>query len=336
MLEGNEAQRSRDYGMPPAGDEKSAASQRKTKPQTIKGLRVLIVCMIAFFILAINIFQTRSENLKIETRLLYTSETIEVYSDFNSVIDALQIHSEYYRIFGILSTNPDVRVFYSNCFSTWAPPLYTGRFFSQANTNEAVVGRQVEDTDGYIHFLGNPYRVIGRLGVSGTSLLDNTIILNDTTLFSETVSPYLPVDGDDAADAIMRSFPNKPFFRGADQMRLDVDVFTPTAVLWGRLLAFLSSSLFALFYFDQKKDLLKAKYLIGKPILNQCLYMASFFLILVVPHVFSIVLITVLPSMQVNLLRYSRDVVGSVVISACTFLLCGVRFGFRFRSGIPV
>jgi len=288
--------------------------------------------VIAIFLLLINIFQIKSESLHAETRFLYTDEALKVSSNFYTTIEVLQGYSDSYRIFGILSDQPDIRVFYSNDLNSWSPPLYTGRFFNEINTNEAVVGNSVSAADEYILFLGVPYRIIGRLGVSGTKLLDNTIILNNTLLFTEANTSYLIVEGENTANAISNYLPSEPFFWGFDQLQLDVDFISPIVIFWGKLLAFISSGVFAFFYFDQKKNLLRTIFIIGKSIIKQCTQLLIVFLFYFIPYLFLLIISLMVPSIQVNLHQYSYDIIIILVISSGSFLLSGFCFSFKNKN----
>ena len=302
---------------------------------------IILVLIILSFLFIVNLFQSRVENLKIERNSLYTDDVLIVNATFDYLIEAMQNSSKTYRLFGLLSeSREDVRAYYTNDYSLWSPPLHSGRFFSEADTNEAIVGKNIASLQDYIYFGEKYYIVIGILGASGANYLNDTIILNEISAFSEGTMPYLLLDGDsDFAEIINQYFDWAYYFEGKNAVLLEFDFFTPMITGFGRGLAVIGSAFIALLLLYNTEALVNIKYQIGKAVLYQCLHYTLILLSTYIGLSLVLILMAYLFSIPINILRYCRDAIVATVIAGIIFgsgiLIKGSKIvirSVRFRS----
>ncbi|MFD2880039.1 ABC transporter permease [Paenibacillus rhizoplanae] len=120
--------------------------------------------------------------------------------------------------------------------STYDPPLAEGRFFNDAdffynNDNLAVIGKNIDGTDllekkrmsFIILFAGRSYKVIGIMGASYSSKLDNTVLVNldslqsdsfmDSTVYVMNIA-HSPITSDLKLPLLQNDLPIHVFDRG--------------------------------------------------------------------------------------------------------------------------
>ncbi|MFD1900864.1 hypothetical protein GQR36_14295 [Enterococcus termitis] len=102
------------------------------------------------------------------------------------------------------------------------------------NSKEAIVGKNVTTTinnaDKYYQFNGVNYRVVGTLGLINPSFLDYTVLINDTSLFSNNKS-NLVIDGSTIDPSIYNRKQNYQKNIGIDR-KIDSDFFLLLSIVY--------------------------------------------------------------------------------------------------------
>ncbi|KHL91306.1 hypothetical protein QW71_35360 [Paenibacillus sp. IHB B 3415] len=166
-------------------------------------LIVVFYILFSLIVIVFNYYQVKQTELNLLSRSLYNENSIfftlkEKAAEINwSEIDT----SEDYTIFselGSVENNgswKEILAIYFNK-STYYPPLADGRYFNDTdfytNQNLAVIGKNIDKTELleekgelYYPFAGRNYKVIGIMGASYSSKIDDTVFVNLDSVISD-------------------------------------------------------------------------------------------------------------------------------------------------------
>ncbi|MFD2307078.1 hypothetical protein [Enterococcus termitis] len=265
----------------------------------MKKSSILIASLIIFALYILTFFvteyQSQQTKLAFESNDLYSSKHVFINSTFEEIMGNKKIKNiSDLSIFIPLESNNEEKIkgYYSNNYSKNQFPLRNGRFFLTKNSKEAIVGKNVTTTinnaDKYYQFNGVNYRVVGTLGLINPSFLDYTVLINDTSLFSNNKS-NLVIDGSTIDPSIYNRKQNYQKNIGIDR-KIDSDFFSPIIYSLSGIIIIISTILVAYIQFLElkKEDLIK--FILGEATISRylssikylvCICILSFSLVLV-------------------------------------------------------
>ncbi|WP_312651184.1 hypothetical protein [Aminipila sp.] len=158
----------------------------------MKKYKKYFICVILLGTLLLSVlleeYQMVEEQLNLEMNRLYSNNS-KVIESLSSINNNNELQQYSFRVFGEFQEDPFVRSYYSNDYTSWKPLLKEGRFFDKADTREAVVGKNVkleeEKNEKYYLYNGKKYKVIGYWGIVKSSFMDDQILLNDSSYFTD-------------------------------------------------------------------------------------------------------------------------------------------------------
>ena len=232
------------------------------KIETLMILLLVFVLTIAYY--------TRIQNMLIlESNRLLTNNAVSIQGNDHQISTLATLNGINYRIFVVLyeaNNNRRVYAFYTPSPSSWLPPMSEGDFFSENDTQEAIVGRHVpieKTVTGNVYFFNDQaYEVIGFLGLTTPSLLDETVLLN-TSQYLNTNSELI-VDYD-RAGVLAGAFGEEASIQARGALRLlAVDFFTPLIVAYSQIIAVLAIVVIAYLFFLKIQSENTTRHLIGE------------------------------------------------------------------------
>ena len=232
---------------------------------------ILMVLLLAF-VLMIAYYRNIQEMLILESNHLLTGNEVVLIND-ERLTEYESLNGINYRMFITLQEVDSSRIyaFYAVSPSRWSPPMSEGSFFSQNNTQEAVVGRGVEIEEtayGYVYnFNGQTYQVIGVLGLTTPSPLDEVVLLNTSSYIEK---PGLVVTLDYDRGGVLDIYLDHI---GARQARgvstlLEVDFFTPLIVMYSWIIMILMVMVIGYLSFLKFEAENAVRYLVGENVLK--------------------------------------------------------------------
>jgi len=230
----------------------------------------ILMSLLMFFVLIIAYYAHVQNMLVLESNRLLTENAVRVRIDDGGSPQLESLEGTNYRIFVILheniETNSRIYAFHTSMPGSWRPPMSEGTFFEENDTREAVVGRHVileETANGYIYiFNEQAYEVIGFLGLTTPSLLDETVILN--TSYYKLHASELVVDSDNSG-ALTNVFEGESNHQVRGVLRLlEVDFFTPLILRYSQLISILTIVVIGYLYFLKTKEENMTRHLIGE------------------------------------------------------------------------
>ncbi|KTD88338.1 ABC transporter permease [Paenibacillus etheri] len=166
-------------------------------------LIVILYTMLSLIVIAFTYYQIKQIELNKLSRSLYNENSIFfTIKDNINEIDWSKIDTPHpYTIFselGLVKKNESMQEIRAIYFkkNTYFPPLSAGRFFNSQdfnnNKNLAVIGKNIDKTELiekneklYYPYQGKNYEVIGIMGASYSSIIDDTIFVNLDALESD-------------------------------------------------------------------------------------------------------------------------------------------------------
>ena len=151
---------------------------------------ILFLVMNLFLFFYLNYRVVEREQMYISNGL-YSSWNVVLQDSNLSLEEIRQYMPNESRLFLEHTSDGNVRTFYQK--GNWQPPLISGTFFElDDNLPQAVVGNNVKrslGTNNYFNIEDVDYEIVGILGTSFPSPLDNIILLNDidNSLFVERI-----------------------------------------------------------------------------------------------------------------------------------------------------
>ena len=192
------------------------------------------------------------------------------------------------HVFGVLSTGSDERVLYAADYSQINFPLHDGKGFTNTNIKEALAGAKVDtvEKDGKHYYVFNSvmYEIVGTLGRESSSLLQNSIILKDPSLFKTELISSVIVDGADIRNRYARLSPSASleFFDFRVDRRTILDSVSPVIFGAGGLLIVLGFICGGFLYGERKTSEVRIKHLLGLPRWKSYFSQAAMFALLII------------------------------------------------------
>jgi len=231
----------------------------------------ILMILLLVFVFTISYYQQIQSMLILESNRLLTGNAVSIQGNDTQMLELENLKNISYRIFVILhediNNNSSVYAFYTPLPGSWLPPMSEGAFFEENNTQEAVVGRNVtveETATGYVYFFdGQAYEVVGFLGLTTPSLLDDTVLINSGYNLSNTEHEII-VDYD-RANVLVRYFGEEAIIQTRGVLRLlATDFFTPFIVIYSQIITILTVMVIGYLYFLKTQPENTIRYLIGE------------------------------------------------------------------------
>lgn len=232
----------------------------------------VLMSLLMVFVVIIAYYTHVQSMLILESNRLLTANAINIRIDDESIPQLEALNGINYRIFGVLhetvDTNSRIYAFYTSIPGSWSPPMSEGTFFKENDTQEAVVGRHVtleETANGYFYiFNGQAYEVIGFLGLTTPSLLDETVLINTSfySLYANSVEWIADSDSSGVLAHVFEEASNNQI-RGVLRL-LEVDFFTPFIIRYSQMINLLTIVVIGYLYFLKTKSENMIRYLVGE------------------------------------------------------------------------
>ncbi|MCB5952973.1 hypothetical protein LI951_12925 [Enterococcus sp. BWT-B8] len=250
-------------------------------------ISIFLVFSTYFLLTLVNEYHVRQTKLFLESNDLYSIEHLFVKDNFETIVDNTFKDVDDLAVFVPLeSNNTDiVRGYFSKDYSNKLFPLSKGKFFSIPNSKEALVGNEVVvvENGGREYYVYNnvSYKVIGYLGYSRPSFLDNSVLINDSAVF-DSAKKFLTVDGTKIGNNYKAYYEKKDYYQnniGLDR-KINSDFFSPIIYGLSLVIILMSSVLMAyIVYMDLKKEN-EVNYILGLSTLKRYSKCSSYLLII--------------------------------------------------------
>ncbi|QOR34675.1 hypothetical protein IMX26_14550 [Clostridium sp. 'deep sea'] len=213
---------------------------------------ILTVTFILLLMCYENQFQNVHNALILESNDLFSPHHLLADNSVALEWNNLQNKQDNFRVFGLIekSVRYTVMSIYSTDYTEFKPPLHSGISFSRPNSQEAVVGRDVQtitiDNKEYFYYHDKKYRVIGKIGISEDSPLKKHVLINDTALLNKPSIP-LVFDGNNIKNITWlkgQSFETKGVERWFNL------TFISKLINWTVLIVIIGASALAAYFFE--------------------------------------------------------------------------------------
>lgn len=146
-----------------------------------KGVTILLTSIILFMLLQVLRYENYQYAVQQEQNMLYSPHNKLVINKLENIRTDIE---DDYRVFCEFNEKDQtIRGYYSNDYKVWVPPIRIGEFFTDVNTEEAIVGEEVyKRNKNEYEYNGKRYKIIG-VFTNYTSYLENMVLINDTSLF---------------------------------------------------------------------------------------------------------------------------------------------------------
>ncbi|WP_317914117.1 hypothetical protein [Carnobacterium maltaromaticum] len=192
-------------------------------------LSTLIVITIVLAICLLN-YNRKQNYYYLESNDLYSKESTIIKGNIQRILKKNNNKSNV--IFFKQLEEDNVRTMATTNFKKLDIPIYSGEIFKK-NGKQALIGSEVPitETNGKVYYkYGNQkYQVIGYLGTEKDSLLSETVILNDITLFSDE-NEKLIIDGKNVRNKVNKWFDNDKveiYSEGILNRKTNIDYVSP-------------------------------------------------------------------------------------------------------------
>lgn len=214
----------------------------------------------------------------------------------------------------------------------WSPPMLSGRFFSNSDTEpKAIIGKEMinnlieHNQKKYISFQGEEYEVSGIMGASFASATDYLILLHKPNQSPEMKGLKIIIDSDNKAtvDTITKDIVNrKPSVNLIESSQkglsrtANIPFFYHLLKFEVYLLLFLSVTVFLRFWYEKERNLFYVLFLIGvsKRKINRLLFL-KMFLNIIISGFLTICLFLIFNFQSINML-------GNMLWTIVVFLSC--------------
>lgn len=269
---------------------------------------ILILCTYLLLIF-VSEYQRQQDTLFFESNDLYSTDHLFVKETFQTLIkETFKTSSDLSVFISLESKNNDnVRGYFSKDYSDTHFPLSNGSFFSTSNTKEALVGKEVatvsENDCTYYEYNNKKYKVIGYLGITKPSFLEESVLINDSSLFNMPTT-YLTIDGKKINTIYYDRFGKNNSYQknmGLDR-KVNSDYFSPLIYSLTLFIAIVCTVLIAYLIFTDLKKENFIKYILGTSTLKK--YKSSLFYLLstcIIPMFFCLL---ILPLFQLISIHY--------------------------------
>ncbi|MEI5989371.1 hypothetical protein A5881_000859 [Enterococcus termitis] len=269
---------------------------------------VLILCTYLLLIF-VNQYQRQQDKLFFESNDLYSTDHLFVKETFQTIVEDKFKASDDLSIFIPLESknNDEVRGYFSKNYSEQHFPIKNGSFFSASNSKEALIGKDVatisENNCTYYQYNNDQYKVIGYLGLTNPSFLDNSVLINDSSLFSMPTT-YLAIDGRKINTIYQDTFGKNDSYQknmGLDR-KVNSDYFSPLIYSLTLFIVIMSTVLIAYLIFTDLKRENCIKYILGTSTFTK--YKSNLFYLLstcIIPVIFCLL---ILPLFKIISIQY--------------------------------
>lgn len=162
--------------------------------------QLMLITMLIIFTLFIFIFfnyLNKQSLLNIENNHLLTNNNIKIEETDKMDLIKDEVNKFPYWSFSVIEKEYENTIygFFSNDYTKCVLPIEKGKMFKKNNTKEALVGKNIEtiivQNKEYFTYNGINYEVIGRIGFSYNSPIENYVVINDSSLFNENNEIYI-------------------------------------------------------------------------------------------------------------------------------------------------
>lgn len=248
-----------------------------------------LLTSLSLLLLIANEYNIRQELIIRESNQLRSPNSILLKDTFQNLRDNLVSQSRT-SVLIVIDENPNLRIigYYTNDFANDILPTNNNQTFSEVNSQEALVGRNIETAqrgdERFFEHNGKEYEVIGYLGLNNPSFLDNTVLINDLSLFPNEITPLI-IDGPNVREfAENHSFTEAISQRNIGiNRRIDTDFFSPMMYFFSFSLAFIGTVFLAFVVHESFKQQNKLLYILAIPTFKK--YLGNLIYILTVSGV---------------------------------------------------
>jgi len=239
------------------------------KKQRFLVSNLLILCTYLLLIF-VSEYQKQQDKLFFESNDLYSTDHLFVKEPFQTIVkDKFNTSTDLSVFISLESKNNDeVRGYFSKNYSDAHFPIKKGSFFSTSNSKEALIGKDVatvsENDCTYYEYNNVKYKVIGYLGITNPSFLDDSVLINDSSLFNMPTT-YLTIDGKKINTIYQDRFGKNNSYQnnmGLDR-KVNSDYFSPLIYSLTLFIAIMCTILIAYLIFTDLKKENFIKYILG-------------------------------------------------------------------------
>lgn len=233
-------------------------------------ISTMLILSTYLLIIMVNEYRLTQAKLFLESNKLYSTDHLFVKDTFKSIAEDKFKNSSDLSIFISLDSqnNDEVRGYFSKNYSNDLFPIRKGNFFSKVDSKEALVGKSVhtisKNGDEYYEYDNETYKVIGYLGITNPSFLDNDVLINSNDLFKKK-TPFLTIDGKKIITAYQQKATEKDAYQdntGLDR-KINSDYFSPLIFTLSLFIAFACTVLIAYISFTDLKKENYINYILG-------------------------------------------------------------------------
>lgn len=205
-------------------------------------LLVVVLTILTGIGLLLVVFERNQAELTLEGNGLRSPASISV-TNSNSDLESLDRDSDtplaFYRQ---LDDSGIVNIVRSSDFDRFQYPVHQGRSFKQTDDQVALVGSGVtvehRAAGAYYAYNGESYEVVGTLGRQAESLLVNSILIVDDSLFAQLEGDSTYIDGPNVEEVYSSHQISGEFFHRdqSTNRRTSVDFIFPTIIVLGNII----------------------------------------------------------------------------------------------------
>lgn len=230
----------------------------------------MVLVALCLFQNIFGIFLNKQLLLLMESNYLLTNHHIKCSNYYlNENIENEMANNSYWKYTVIDDSNDTtILAYYSNNYAKSILPLSNGKMFEMENSKQAIVGKKISTVElngtEWISYRKDYYEVVGKIGLTEDSPVDNYILINETDLFQEAYQEETYFDSLDTKkmDVLKEKYNLKRNNIGIERW-LNISSYTSILYLMGIILMFSVSVIIAFIFLNSRKDLNELKHELG-------------------------------------------------------------------------